>query len=130
MSMPIDAAGGVSGPGPMSQRTDVQPQRTPTGLPYGEAGALTEAQRAAPLPESGPSAAPPPPKLSEPTANPGQPVTAGAALGPGPGPEALAPQPVGMPSGGAVAQALSRVAASDNSGVFARLLSIALEKGL
>lgn len=121
---------GVSGPGALSQRTDIQPMRAPTGLPYGESGMLQQAQRDAPLPESGPSAAPPPPPLSEGTQNPGQPVTAGAARGPGPGLEALAPQPQGMPAGGAVSQALSRVAAVDNSGVFARLLTIAQQKGL
>jgi hypothetical protein len=126
MSMP------VSGPAQYSERTDdKQPIRTATGLPYGEAGALTGAQQAAPLPESGPQASPAPARLSEPTANPGQPVTAGAARGPGPGLEALMPQPQGMPAGGgAVSQALSRVASVDNSGVFARLLTIAQQKGL
>jgi hypothetical protein len=128
MTMPDPV--GVSGPGALSQRTDIQPVRTPTGLPYGEAGALTASQQQAPLPESGPATSAPPPKLSEPTGNPGQPVTAGAALGPGPGPEALAPQGVGMPTGGAVSQALARVAAVDNSGVFARLLTKAQQKGL
>lgn len=122
----------VSGPAQYSERTDdKQPIRMPTGLPYGESGALGQAQRDAPLPESGPQVSPPPAKLSEPSANPGQPVTAGAAAGPGPGLEALMPQAQGMPAGGgAVSQALSRVAAVDNSGVFARLLTIAQTKGL
>jgi hypothetical protein len=120
---------GVSGPGALSQRTDIQPLRSPTGLPYGESGALTDLQRQAPLPESNP-ASPPPPRLSDPTTNPSQPVTAGAARGPGPGLEALAPTGVGQPPGGAVSQALARVAATDNSGTFARLLSIAQQKGL
>lgn len=116
----------VSGPAQYSERTDdKQPIRTPTGLPYGEAGAITAAQQQAPLPAS-----PAPPKLSEPSARPDQPVTAGAAAGAGPGLEALEPQAVGMPQGGAVAQTLARVAAVDNSGVFARLYSIALQKGL
>lgn len=128
MTYPIDAVGGRTAPSPQTQQT--QPIRTPTGLPYGEAGALQEAQRAAPLPEAGPQAAPAPPKLSEPTTNPGQPVTAGAALGLGPGPEALGPQAVGMPAGGRVSQTLARVAAVDNSGVFARMLTIAQQKGL
>ena len=127
MTMPDPV--GVSGPGAMSQRTDIQPMRAPTGLPYGEAGALMQAQRQAPLPESGPQTTPPP-TLAEPTQRPGQPVTAGAAAGPGPGPEALMPQPQGMPTGGAVSQALSRVAAVDNSGAFARLLMIAQQRGL
>lgn len=123
----------VSGPGPYSERTDdKQPIRTPTGLPYGEAGALADSQRVAPLPESDPRPqVAPPPLLSEPTQNPGQPVTAGAALGAGPGLEVLGPQPIGQPAGpGPVSQALSRVAAIDNSGVFGRLLTIAQQKGL
>lgn len=89
----------VSGPGPLSRRTDGgpggQPVRTPTGLPYGEAGELAQAQRAAPLAES-PGGADvtgvPVANLvgfGEPTTEPGTPVTAGAALGAGPGPEAL-----------------------------------------
>ena len=36
MSMP------VSGPGALSQRTDTQAITTPTGMPYGEAGALQQ----------------------------------------------------------------------------------------
>lgn len=121
---------GVSGPGALSERTDIQPLRAPTGLPYGESGALTDLQRAAPLPDSAPSASPPPPTLAEGTTQPGQPVTAGAARGPGPGLEALAPQGVGQPTGGAVTQALARVAATDNSGIFARLRAIAESRGL
>lgn len=120
---------GVSGPGPMSQRVDKQPMRAPTGMPYGEAGALMQSQRDAPLPESNP-AAPPPVELGAPTERPGQPVTAGAALGPGPGPEALQARGQGMPPGGAISQALARAAAVDNSGVFAQLLTIAQQKGL
>jgi hypothetical protein len=117
----------VSGPGAYAERTDdKQPIRTPTGLPYGDAGQLTDLQRQAPLP-----ATPPPPELSAPTQNPGQPVTAGAALGAGPGTEVLNPQAVGLPdTGGPVSQALSRVAAVDSSGIFAQLLTIAQQKGL
>jgi hypothetical protein len=37
----------VSGPGPYSQRTDKQPIREVTGLPYGEGQALTEQQQSA-----------------------------------------------------------------------------------
>lgn len=122
---------GVSGPGPMSQRTDKQPMRAPTGLPYGDAGKLMAAQQAVPLPDTTPDpGSPPPVMLHADTQNPGQPVTAGAAMGPGPGPEVLGPQGQGMPTGGQVAQALARVASSDSSGVFAQLYSIALQKGL
>lgn len=96
----------VSGPGALSRRTDggpgKQPIRTPTGMPYGEGGALTQLQQAIPLAATpggttpgppgavGPSG--PPPNVTPfgaPTEQPGTPVTAGAAMGPGPGPEAL-----------------------------------------
>jgi hypothetical protein len=96
----------VSGPGALSQRTDggpgKQPLRTPTGLPYGEGQALTELQRGAPLAASPGGGTPVPagatgPALpvanvtpfNAPTQQPATPVTAGAAAGPGPGPEAL-----------------------------------------
>lgn len=68
--------------------------RTPTGLRYGEAGALEEAQRGAPLPDNrggpgpasagGPAGAPPGvPDVFGPTARPNEPITAGAAEGAG-----------------------------------------------
>jgi len=129
MTMPMDPIG-ASGPGAMSQRTDIQPMRDVSGLPYGEAGALREMQQAAPLPESGPQTAPAPPTLGEPTERPGEPVTSGAAMGPGRGPEALQAGAVGMPRGGAISQALARVSAVDSSGVFAQLRMIAEQKGL
>lgn len=91
----------VSGPGALSQRTDGgpgQPVRVPTGLPYGEAGALEQLQRAAPLAASPGGSTPTTPGagapvsltgFGAPTEQPGTPVTAGAALGAGPGTEAL-----------------------------------------
>jgi hypothetical protein len=92
----------VSGPGALSQRTDGQPLRAVTGMPYGEAGAFLEQQSAAPLaqsagpaspsPGAGPAAPPrqPPTPLSADSEFPDEPVTAGAALGAGPGMEAVA----------------------------------------
>lgn len=123
---------GVSGPGPLSQRTDMQPMSAPTGLPYGERGALMDMQRAVGMADTTPQPSTPPPTLlSAPTENPGQPVTAGAAAGAGPGPDALLPGAVGMPAqGGPVSQALARAASSDSSGIFAQLLMIAQQKGL
>lgn len=97
----------VSGPGKMARRTDggpAQKLRAVTGLPYGENSELNTQQAAAPLAQSMTSgaAAPAPatgPSLADrvaaltpfgaPTQRPNEPVTAGAALGPGPGPEAL-----------------------------------------
>lgn len=90
----------VSGPGSMARRTDGQAMRDPGGLPYGDNADLRTQQAAAPM--SGTTAgtgnpAQPPsvgltdmgPNLFAPTNRPYEPVTAGAASGPGPGPEAL-----------------------------------------
>ncbi|MGK5530851.1 hypothetical protein [Streptomyces sp. URMC 129] len=92
----------VSGPGPLSQRTDGpqggQPVRVPTGGGYGEGQELRQLQQGAPLgaTEGGEAAAAGVPidlsgltGFGEPTGSPDVPVTAGAALGAGPGTEAL-----------------------------------------
>ncbi|GAA4890922.1 hypothetical protein ACFPM3_20195 [Streptomyces coeruleoprunus] len=91
----------VSGPGALSKRTDGgpgQPVRTPSGGAYGERQELERIQQAAPLSASpgGDVGAPAPVDLTEgligldaPTQLPEEPVTAGAALGEGPGLEAL-----------------------------------------
>lgn len=91
----------------MSNRVDLmaegahgtQPIRVPTGQPYGEATALSNAQHQAPLPQtvappSDPRAALQSAKafampnldLGGATARPNEPVTSGVAAGPGPGP--------------------------------------------
>lgn len=94
----------VSGPGALSRRTDgggpgnQQPVRVPTGGSYGEATQLQNLQQNAPLGASPggdvgatleglqlPEVTP----FGAPTEEPGTPVTAGAALGPGAGVEAL-----------------------------------------
>lgn len=83
-----------------------QPVRTPTGKGYGEAKALSDAQRAAPLPERAPVPRPTPRRvagtltpevavaytppnlgLRGPSTRPQEPITAGAPVGPGPGPQ-------------------------------------------
>lgn len=90
-------------------RTDLQgaqlPANAPTGLPYGDRAKLMAAQRAVPMGTAGagtvsppaggqgtpPSPGPQPgtlPFLGD-TERPGEPVTAGLPVGPGPGPEAL-----------------------------------------
>ena len=97
----------VSGPGALSKRTDggpgKQPIRTPTGGSYGSAQELTGLQQAEPLaqaPEGQTGQASPAgllqglslPQtvgLDQGTQEPSTPVTAGAALGAGPGTEAL-----------------------------------------
>ncbi len=106
MPPPMQPAG-VSGPGALSRRTDGGPAQALQNLPdakYGENSQYQALQQAAPLSASptGGSASPfdqgslPP----NPAANqvvpfsassnrPNEPVTAGAALGPGPGPASL-----------------------------------------
>lgn len=89
----------ASGPGSLSKRTDGGPGQPVMELPnaqYGEATEFRELQRAAqlasggrPSPASAGAAAPNIIPMSAPTTRPGEPVTAGAALGPGPGTEAL-----------------------------------------
>lgn len=100
----------ASGPGALSRRTDGGPAQRLMRLPdakYGEQATYQQDQRGAPLAQTPePSAQPaqfaPNPAaqgvvpLSAPTQRPTEPVTAGAAMGAGPGPEALgiAPQQV------------------------------------
>lgn len=78
----------VSGPGALSQRTDGGPPQAPAQLPnaqYGEQAAFQAAQGAAPMAGPPPNFTP----LNAPTQRPDEPVTAGAPVGLGPGPEAL-----------------------------------------
>ena len=92
----------VSGPGALSKRTDGgpgQPVRVPSGGKYGERQQREQLQQAAPVAASpgGDVGAPQPAQdltaglvgFGEPTQDPDTPVTAGAALGDGPGLEAL-----------------------------------------
>jgi len=80
-----------------------QVAQAPKGAEYGEAEATLRRQQvqpvaggATPTPSSGPSPAPMPgmgpgeiPGLADPSSFPEEPLTAGLASGPGPGPEAL-----------------------------------------
>lgn len=84
----------VSGPGALSQRTDggptSQPPMVANGQGYGQRKAMEDIQSGAPMQGGGnvgPTAADLIP-FGAPTQNPGEPITAGAALGPGIGPEA------------------------------------------
>lgn len=89
----------VSGPGALSARTDggptTQPPMVASGGAYGERQAMESIQSGAAMQGGGGAAAPAPgPSAADmipfgaPTQNPGEPVTAGAAVGPGVGPEA------------------------------------------
>lgn len=93
----------VSGPGQLSRRTDggpggKQPIQVPTGGSYGDATQMMKLQQAAPLaaspggdvpPSAGLPSVPPGPAFGAASQQPDTPVTDGAALGPGAGPEAL-----------------------------------------
>lgn len=91
----------VSGPGQHSRRTDGQPTMDLPNAKYGENSDFRSIEAGAAIPNdqaSAPSAASAAPASSGPPAlvgmgapsqQPGVPVTAGAALGDGPGPEAL-----------------------------------------
>lgn len=90
----------VSGPGPFSQRTDKQPQQALPNANYGENKDYQEQQQGAPMAaDSGQISQSFSQLFGNPAQNvvglgadstqPGTPVTDGAALGPGAGPEAL-----------------------------------------
>lgn len=112
MTQPTNTHGGyrrpanpapVSGPGAMSRRTDGQPISTLPDAAYGEQKTFREIQSGAPMGGGGspeqPGAGNPLPvspldtsnvvPLSEPSQFPGEPVTAGADAGPGPGASVL-----------------------------------------
>lgn len=82
----------VSGPGAHSARTDTGPKHYEvSGGPYGSTQQFQQEQSASPLaPQAGspgavaPAPAPMPTGLDAPTANPNEPVTAGADAGAGP----------------------------------------------
>lgn len=127
----------VSGPGALSRRTDGQPARYASGMPYGDGQDFYDLQTSAPLAatdnvqagrrQARQSGAAPVPAavatpLFSPTQRPEEPVTAGAAYGPGPGPSVL------KQSG--VAASLLTAAANDPTGELDALASIVLRLGV
>jgi hypothetical protein len=99
---------GTSGPGAYSRRTDGQPRMQLPDARYGEQAQFQQDQAGARMGSPGPAVATPAAgpagvnpssltPLDAPTARPGEPVTAGAPVGPGVGPEAI-----GLDSGGQV----------------------------
>ena len=84
----------VSGPGSLSRRTDGgpgQPVRVAPGGEYGSRKEMEQLQSSSPMAEASTPASAPPADLvplGAPSQNPGEPVTAGAAAGPGMGPQA------------------------------------------
>lgn len=115
----------MTGPG----QPNGQAIQTPTGLPYGEAQQLQQAQQAQPVPQA-PTQAPPPispgdamsaaknyqmPNLGDlhgPTQRPNEPLMAGAAMGAGPG---------AQPQDDGIGTMLSRMASMSNSPALAQL---------
>lgn len=86
----------ASGPGALSQRTDGGPIRDLPNAKYGENAEFREIQAGAPMATAGGDPTSPPSGggtvpvgFDAETQNPEEPVTSGAELGPGPGPEAL-----------------------------------------
>ena len=80
----------VSGPGALSQRTDggatSQPQMVASGGAYGDRQEMESIQAGADMAQA--PGTPRPPALTDPTGNPEEPITAGAEMGPGMGPQA------------------------------------------
>jgi hypothetical protein len=83
----------VSGPGALSRRTDGggagQPQQRLANAAYGEQKAFGEIQAGAPMAQAERPSMPKVTPLNAPTERPEEPVTAGAPMGPGPGPESI-----------------------------------------
>jgi hypothetical protein len=144
----------VSGPGSFAKRTDGGPTQVQSVAPdqgYGDAQQQHQAESTAPmagtnpLPPAAQAQAQPgqgQPALASaapygggafaaPSTRPNEPVTAGAALGPGPGPEVLpAVSPSqNSPATGAMTQLLSRLMSTDTTGVLSALLQQAQARG-
>ena len=124
----------VSGPGALSRRTDGQPARYASGMPYGDGQDFYDVQTSAPMAETDNAAAgvrrarQSQPRMVEqmeavplysPTQRPEEPVTAGAVYGPGPGP---APEQ----SVGSVTEILSRRPVTDPNVEYLRELAARL----
>jgi hypothetical protein len=93
----------VSGPGALSARTDggaSKPILSAPSAAYGERADREAQAAAAPITGSNGGGAPggarpmaPPGGMFDPTQRPGEPITAGAAIGPGAGPQHIPPDP-------------------------------------
>lgn len=144
----------VSLPGAGSSRTDggpssKQPIRSLPDAAYGANRDFVAAQQGAPLPQQTTQPAPstsaiasqltekqakqqvmqaPANSFGGPSTQPGTPVTAGAARGPGPGPEAL--YGTGTQASGAVTSILQSLSPFDMTGQVQALLAEAQQRGL
>lgn len=128
----------VSGPGALSRRTDGQPARKVTGMPYGDNSDFLDLQQQAPMaqapslparrrasaaPTAGTSGMDVTPMYA-PTQRPDEPVTSGAALGPGPG---VMPGPVAQ---NRLSNKLMMLAQYDDSGDLLMVADILAARGL
>jgi hypothetical protein len=137
----------VSGPGAHSARTDGGPSQAMSVAPNQDYGAMSQQmndQRIAPM--GGKPQLPPMPNVpaspnngtqmppyqggdfAAPSTRPGEPVTAGVPIGPGPGPAQL--PSVGQKPTGAMTQMLTQLSATDATGVIASLLQAAQQRGV
>lgn len=141
----------VSGPGAHSKRTDGSPGSkqaisTMPGQGYGQAGQDRAAQQAVrmggatPLPhpaqvpdqQQGQMPTSPPyggGDFGAPSSRPDEPVTAGAPVGAGPGPEVLNSAPGAMPSG-YLTGVLSQLSNADTTGALGALYVMAQQRGV
>lgn len=117
----------VSGPGALSARTDGGPGQPVRELPnaaYGEGGEFRALQEAAPLAGGNPPPRPAPVPLTAATERPLEPVTHGAPVGPGAGPEVS-----GFPQT-RVSDLLARLMDADPTGQLEDLYMEAYRRGL
>ena len=106
----------VSGPGALSQRTDMMTNSDPNV--YGDRKATEQLMSAAPMAKQQPVKSSPLTELFAPTAKPNEPVTTGNPLGAGAGPETL-----NLPARSFNAtQILSRLAQNDPTGQIEMIL--------
>lgn len=124
----------ASGPGRLARRTDGGPAQKQTAgeytnLPYGENAALQSQQRGAPMRQADPVPTASVVGLDQPSQRPGEPVTSGVDIGPGPGSSALGPA-AGGGSYGSLADLLGQLSAADVSGTIASLVAQAHSLGI
>jgi hypothetical protein len=124
---PMNPAAGVSGPGKFSKRTDTLPSAY-----YGEGvetqaiqSGATEARTRGVADNVGGRPRKTNIDLFAPTERPDEPITSGAPVGPGPGPEVLGMQPQGE----SLSQILGQLLPYDTNGEIAALYEQAISRG-
>lgn len=131
----------VSGPGSLSRRTDGQGARYMSGGEYGEGQEMMDLQNSAPMsktetvrPRSARSSSNAIRPMNEsesvtplfsPTSRPNEPITAGAAFGPGAGPS----QNVAYPTS-RISKIFQKLSASDDTGDMEYIANLLIDRGL